>query len=264
MQPPEVPEPPGRTMDVLRAWAPGHGTESPLFDDAHLLAYRHPAERRALGTGLAVLALVTILGLGLSWELALAILAALLLPAIIQAYTRANYVANGAEITAHQFAHLHPMVEEIRQRFRMPRTRVFIVQSPVLNAFSMGIHEPYTVVLHSALIDAMDATELKSVIGHEMAHVRFGHTRISAFVGGAHSPTNLPFPVSILAYVRDISFLWFSRSCEMTADRAGSVAYGRLSKAVSAQVKIHVGPTLYQHTNVDDLANQAVEMSHGW
>jgi Zn-dependent protease with chaperone function len=264
MRPPEAPDPSQQTWDVLRAWAPEHEPGARRFDDAKLLEYRHPGETRSLIGGLLILAVVAFFGLGISWELAGVIVLALLLPGIIQSYLRATYVGNGAEITARQFSHLYPVVEELRLRFKLPRTRVFVVQSPILNAFAMGIRAPYTIVLHSALIDAMDPLELKSVLGHEMAHIRFGHTRVSAFIGGVHSPKNLPFPLSFLAFVRDFIFLWWNRTCEMTCDRAGVVACGRLSKAVSAQVKLHVGPSLYQHTNVDDLANQATEMSRGW
>lgn len=254
---------PGQTAQVVAAWAQGHTAGPHEVDDARLLTYRHPAETRALICGLLLFAVILLGALFVSpVAVGLILLFFLFVPAIM-AYQRARIIANAAEITPRQFAHLHAMVEDVRQRFRMPRTRVFVLQSPILNAFAMGVKEPYAVVLHSALIDALDELELKSVLGHEMGHVRFGHTRISPFIGSAHD-SGLPFPFNLLALARNLVFLWWSRAAEMTSDRAGVVACGRLSKAVSAEVKLAVGPTLYQHTNIDDLASQADEMSHGW
>ena len=121
----------------------------------------------------------------------------------------AQHIAQAAEITPTQFAHLHPMAEELHQRFKMPRTRLFVIQSPILNAFAFGFKEPYLLVLHSALVDAMDHLELKSVVGHEMAHIKYGHTRRGILLGGsmADAGFRLPFPLSLIATVRDLVFL---------------------------------------------------------
>jgi Zn-dependent protease with chaperone function len=178
----------------------------------------------------------------------------------------ARHIAHAGEITPTQFAHLHSTVEELRQRFELPRTRVFIVQSPIINAYAFGFKEPYLLVLHSALVDAMDAVELKSVLGHEMAHIKFGHTRRGILLGGlmADGGFALPFPLSLVGNVRDLIFLWWERNQEMTADRAGIVATGQMGKSVTALVKLAVGPTLYQYVTMEDLARQAVDLRSGW
>ena len=146
----------------------------------------------------------------------------------------------------------------------MPHTRVFVAQSPVLNAASFGFREPYVIVLNSALVDALDQQELRSVVGHEMGHIKFGHTRLGLLLGGLDArEVVLPFPINLAARLRDVAFLWWQRSTEMTADRAGIVACGRPSKAISAQVKVSVGPTLFRHVTLDDLARQAADLHTG-
>jgi hypothetical protein len=120
------------------------------------------------------------------------------------------------------------------------------------------------IVLNSALVDAFEADELKSVIGHEMGHIRFGHTRIAALLGGVGTRgLVLPFPINLVAAVRDLVVLWWQRCTEMSADRAGILACGRLSTAISAQVKLSVGPTLHRYVNLTDLAEQAVNLNTG-
>jgi hypothetical protein len=66
-----------------------------------------------------------------------------------------------------------------------------------------------------------------------------------------------------VAAARDLIFRWWQRSTEMTADRAGIIACGRPSKAISAQLKVGVGPRLHQHVNLAELAQQAADLQTG-
>jgi hypothetical protein len=121
------------------------------------------------------------------------------------------------------------------------------------------------VVLHSALVDALDPLELKSVIAHEMGHIRFGHTRLSVLLGGLDlDREGMGFPLSLLAGARRVIFLWWQRCQELTADRAGVVATGRPSKTIAALVKLNVGPNMLSHVSIDALAQQAADLRVGW
>jgi Zn-dependent protease with chaperone function len=115
---------------------------------------------------------------------------------------------------------------------------------------------PEVVVLRSALLQVMDRDELTFVLGHELGHVRLGHTRLNSLVGGmAGIPS--PFVASALL---SVVFLWWNRACEYSADRAGLLACGRVSKAISALVKLEggvgadLGRTLQQIEAEDDHA----------
>jgi hypothetical protein len=97
-----------------------------------------------------------------------------------------------------------------------------------------------------------------------MGHVKFGHTRLGLLLGGPDTgEVNLPFPLNLVARARALIFLWWARTSEMTADRAGIVACGRPSKAISAQVKVSVGPTLWQHVQFTELARQSADLHSG-
>ena len=199
-----------------------------------------------------------------SWAAGVTLVGLLVLTALVTRLSAAQQAAQGAEVTPTQFAHIHPMVAELRERFALPRTRVFVTQSPIVNASSFGLREPYVVVLNSALVDALDPIELKSVLGHELGHVKFGHTRVGVLLGGLDTRgVLLPFPFNLIAAVRDAVFRWWQRSTELSADRAGIIACGRVSKAISAQVKVGVGPTMLRHVNLADLAQQAADLRGG-
>jgi Zn-dependent protease with chaperone function len=234
------------------------------LDDRLLASYRHPSERPGLLIALITVFAIIAAAWVLAWAAGLAIVGVLCLTAVITRLTAAQHLARAAEVTPTQFARLYPIVAELRRRFAMPRTRVFVAQSPMINAVSYGFQEPYVIVLNSALIDALDEQELKSVIGHEMGHIKYGHTRLGVLLGGVDARgLALPFPINLVVGLRDIVFLWWQRSTEMSADRVGIVACGRPSKAISAQVKLSVGPTLHQHVNLADLARQAADLQTG-
>ncbi len=95
--------------------------------------------------------------------------------------------------------------------------------------------------MYSALFDLMDADELRFILGHEMGHVSLGHTWLNSLVGGmAGIPAS--YGISILL---NASFRWWNRACEFSADRAGLLACGNPTKAISALVKLATGKPIF-------------------
>jgi Zn-dependent protease with chaperone function len=90
------------------------------------------------------------------------------------------------------------------------------------------------VVLYSALVQVMDADEIRFILGHELGHVRLGHTWLNSLIGGMAGIPSTLFINTLLALV----FRGWNRTCEYSADRAGLLACGSLDKAVSAMVKL--------------------------
>lgn len=122
-------------------------------------------------------------------------------------------------------------------RIRPGPVQVFVVPLNVLNAYTFGLTSPKAIVLYGGLLNVMDADEIKFIIGHEMGHVRLGHTWLNSVVGGmAGIPS--PYGAAVILY---FAFRWWNRACEYSADRAGLLACGSLNKAISALVKIETG-----------------------
>jgi Zn-dependent protease with chaperone function len=93
-------------------------------------------------------------------------------------------------------------------------------------------------VLYAPLVQIMDADEIAFIIGHEMGHVRLGHTWLNTLLGGM---AGIPSPFGA-ALILVVAFRGWNRACEFSADRAGLLACGRFDKAVSALVKLVAGP----------------------
>ncbi len=140
-------------------------------------------------------------------------------------------------VTPESTPRLAALVAESLARLQARSVQVFVAPGDTLNAYTFGLLPPKIVVLYSPLLHALDEDELRFVLGHELGHVRLGHTWLNSLVGGM---ANIPSPFAASAILA-MAFLWWNRACEYSADRAGLLACGRPHKAISALIKLEAG-----------------------
>jgi len=131
------------------------------------------------------------------------------------------------------------LIQTNTARLQVEPVNVFIVPSRQLNAYTFGIDSPKAIVLYSSLFKIMDRDEIQFILGHEMGHVKLGHTWLNTLVGGI---AGIPSPLGA-AVIMELAFRWWNRACEYSADRAGVLACGKPNKAISALVKLEAGST---------------------
>jgi Zn-dependent protease with chaperone function len=149
---------------------------------------------------------------------------------------------------------LSALVQECAARLQTESVQVFVAPAAVLNAYTFGLTAPKVVVLYAPVVQMMDADELRFIVGHELGHVRLGHTWLNSLLGGM---AGIPGPM--LAYVvLGLAFRWWNRACEFSADRAGLLACGNPHKAVSALVRLTTG-TLGRSSEAIQRALQHIE-----
>src|SRR4030066_631930 len=116
---------------------------------------------------------------------------------------------------------------------------------------------PKAIVLYSSLFKIMDRDEIQFILGHEMGHVKLGHTWLNTLVGGL---SGIPSSLGAAA-IMELAFRWWNRACEHSADRAGVLACGKPNKAISALIKLETGSAALtqagmqaaiQHIEADD------------
>lgn len=67
---------------------------------------------------------------------------------------------------------LHNVVEEMAIAAGLPKPRVYVVESPALNAFATGLRpEKAAIGVTSGLLDGLTREELQGVVAHEMGHI---------------------------------------------------------------------------------------------
>jgi len=202
-------------------------------------AYRYPSEHAILALTLVIV--VSVIALTATATVCLSVVFVAVMVGVGYAMTRAQHrelLGQALPVSPEHAPALTRLVRGCAARLQVRQVQVFVANSPVLNAYTFGILPPYVVVLNSALLQTMDADELRFIIGHELGHVRLGHTWLNSLVGGM---AGIPSPF-LASAVLSFAFLWWNRACEHSADRAGLLACGKPSKAISALVKLASGP----------------------
>ncbi|AYY14769.1 protease HtpX [Actinobacteria bacterium YIM 96077] len=117
------------------------------------------------------------------------------------------------------------IVRDVTTRSRVPMPRVYVSPTPAVNAFAAGRHPDHAVIcLTQGALDQLDVDELRSVIGHELAHIRHRDT-VPACVAVALTRVAMAIPpagVLMAAWAR----LAVSESREFEADREAARVIG--------------------------------------
>jgi heat shock protein HtpX len=97
---------------------------------------------------------------------------------------------NGAEeVSPAEQPELHKMVANLADRAGLPMPRVYIIHSPMPNAFATGRSPSKgAVAVTTGIMQMLSSDELAGVVAHELAHIKNRDTLISsiaATVGGA-------------------------------------------------------------------------------
>jgi Zn-dependent protease with chaperone function len=197
---------------------------------------------------LTLLLVLAVIALTATATICLSALFVVVFVAIAYGMNRAHHnelLSRAYRVTPQSTPSLAIVVRETVARLQPGDVQVFVAPSRKLNAYTFGVLPPKVVVLNSALLEVMDADELRFVLGHELGHVRLGHTWLNSLVGGM---AGIPSPLGASALL-SMAFLWWNRACEYSADRAGMLACGEPHKALSALIKLESGPAV--RTRVD-------------
>jgi Zn-dependent protease with chaperone function len=221
-------------------------------------SYRYPFEYLLLGLTILVVLMV------IAFTAAATVCGSALFIPIIVALgyfsTKSKHqdlLSHGQQVTLQTTPNLFSLIQENRIRLQVEPVNIFIVPSNQLNAYTFGMDSPKAIVLYSSLFNIMDQDEIQFILGHEMGHVKLGHTWLNTLVGGmAGIPSSLG-----AAAIMELAFRWWNRACEYSADRAGTLACGKPNKAISALVKLEAGTValtqagmqaVMQHLETDD------------
>lgn len=160
---------------------------------------------------------------------------------------RQQMLGNALQVEYSDYAWLREWSNQVADDLRMPRVEIMVIQDPVINAYAFGFASPYTIVLNSGSIRWLTHDQLKAVVIHEMAHVKYHHTKISAYL-------NMLMLMPVLGTLNNWLLGFWSRRAELTADRL-ALCYLRDNELVKESlIGVHVGPDVAHSFN--DIARQ--------
>ena len=214
--------------------------------------YRVAGEKTALWIGVGILTAFILLSLFVGGWLILPFI--LIATAILIWTKQGQLIGNAVKVSQNQFPEINEVIEKAAKRLGMQRPEVFVSYNPVINAFATGFLAKKSVILNSALVEAMQPDELHQVIGHEFSHIKCGHTNLTVLTNSA--AINVPVVSQVLSWV----FLLWSRKAEYTCDRAGLIACRDPKAAISAMCKLAVGAELFKRMDIDHFLKQQMDL----
>jgi Zn-dependent protease with chaperone function len=259
------------------------------LDDKNLGLYRHPNERRALlaiVVGLAAIAVVLwlarpILGNVLDFlptpilrflsewlqptRLGLVLVGLLALVALMDVFGQSTrslqLIAQAVEVTPATFPQLAPIVDDLRTRFDLRRSRVYVSRDAPPAGYTIGVREPFAIVFSSIGVGSLTPDEFKFVLGREMGSIKLGHTRMAVVMGNVNM--SLPQPFSFLLKFRSVLFGTYHHAQVLSCDRIGVVATRDVGPALSTLIKQNLGTIRGAKIDVKSLAPQTAELNRG-
>ena len=170
---------------------------------------------------------------------------------------------NAQEVDARTAPRLYAIVKRLADRAKLPMPKVYIIDSPVPNAFATGRNpEHAAVAVNTALADLVDEDELAGVLAHELSHVKHRDILISTvaasmagaistiaqwgmFLGGGrdeNGESRNPFATILVMILAPLAAaliqMAVSRSREYMADKSGGELCGDPNALADALLKI--------------------------
>lgn len=167
------------------------------------------------------------------------------------------------EVDARTAPRLYAIVKRLADRAKLPMPKVYIIDSPVPNAFATGRNpEHAAVAVNTALADLLDEDELAGVLAHELSHVKHRDILISTvaasmagaistiaqwgmFLGGGrdeNGESRNPFATILVMILAPLAAaliqMAVSRSREYMADKSGGELCGDPNALADALLKI--------------------------
>jgi Zn-dependent protease with chaperone function len=208
-------------------------TTRTVFPGISSRAWEHPADRTAL-TALRRLK---------GFDQILKVLSAMLR----ERQHRLLYLASAAQVGPRQFADLDALLDECVLVLDAPvKPELFVSQSPLVNAYTIGMDTPFIVVT-SGMYELMTHEEMRFVVGHELGHALSGHavyrTMLMHLMRLASSFGFIPIGGWALRAIVAALMEW-QRKSELSGDRAGLLCAQDVDVAIRVELKLAGGGRL--------------------
>jgi len=140
---------------------------------------------------------------------------------------RLTFLASSIRVDHRQYPRVYGLYTEAAQALDLPELPdLFVRQSPTLGGQAIGLDRPF-IVIDSASVQQFDDEELRTLLGHEIGHLRSGHavykTILMILTRWAANLSWLPVGALALRAIIAAMLEWW-RKAELSADRAGLLA----------------------------------------
>jgi Zn-dependent protease with chaperone function len=159
-------------------------------------------------------------------------------------------MGNNIQVGPRQYSSIYQMFREcVRDLDIYPEPALFISQNPQANSYALGQENPY-IVVNTGILDLLNEDEIRTVLAHELGHIKCGHTILIQMAMWAMSAASVigeltfglgNFVTQALIY----AFFEWRRKAELSADRAALLVMDDLNTVISTMMKISGGSNKY-------------------
>ncbi len=174
-------------------------------------------------------------------------------------------LGNNLKASSRQYSTLYGIYREcLRDLDIASEPTLYVSQEPFANAYSLGHEQPY-IVINTTLLDLLDEPELRTVLAHELGHLKCEHSiliQMAIWVMGAASLLgDLTLGVGKLMTTGLIyAFYEWRRKAELSADRASLLVMDDLKPVLKTMMKLSGGSMKYNHEcSLEEFERQADE-----
>ncbi len=172
-------------------------------------------------------------------------------------------MGNSIQVGPRQYSTLYRLFREcVRDLDIHPEPTLFVEQNPQVNSYSLGQEHPY-VVLNTGLLDLLSETELRTVLAHELGHIKCGHTILIQMGIWALSAASMLSEVTLglgnlVSSGLIFAFYEWRRKAELSADRAALLVIDDLNTVMQTMMKVAGGSSRYGHEcSLDEFIRQS-------
>jgi Zn-dependent protease with chaperone function len=181
-------------------------------------------------------------------------------------YERPQFVylmGNSIQVGPRQYSTIYHLFREcVRDLDIHPEPTLFVNQNSQVNSYSLGQEHPY-VVLNTGLLDLLSEAEIRTVLAHELGHIKCGHTILIQMgmwvINAASRLDDITFGLGNLVSSGLIyAFYEWRRKAELSSDRAALLVSDDLNTVMQTMMKLAGGCTQFGHEcNLNEFIRQS-------
>lgn len=137
---------------------------------------------------------------------------------------RGRLVGSSVRIHEAQYPRVFSITKQCAATLGLPMPMIFVRDDPIVPILTVGLGDPYSIVISSNWIEHFKDDELTFMIGRELGHIASGHTRFTSLLS-VNGNENV---------IVSLIFGAWLRKTELTCDRIGLLCCGSLDAAMRA------------------------------
>jgi Zn-dependent protease with chaperone function len=176
-----------------------------------------------------------------------------------QIYLMGNDIKAGPR----QYSTLYGIFREcVRDLDIYPEPTLYVEQNPFVNSHALGNEQPY-IVVNTGLLDLLNEVEIRTVIAHELGHIKCEHTLLIQMAIWAMGAASLLGKMTmglgnLITTGLIFAFYEWRRKAELSADRAAMLVIDDMKPITQTMMKLAGGSHQYGHEcSVDEFIRQA-------